>query len=489
MPTEERRVHHQVTFAVLAAGVAAYALLQSLVVPVLSTLQTDLHTTQNTVTWVLTAYLLSASIFTPIMGRIGDMVGKERIFVVTLLALSLGSLLGAVASNISVMIVARVIQGVGGGILPLAFGIIRDEFPREKVSSAVGALASLTAVGAGAGIVVAGPIVKALDYHWLFWLPMILTVAAAVASHFFVPESPVRSAGRISWLPAVLLSAWLVALLVALSQAPLWGWGSGKVVGLLIAAVALMAAWAVAERKAASPLIDLAMMAKRAVWTNNLVALLIGVGMYAVFAFLPEFVQTPTAAGYGFGASITQSGLILLPSSVTMFFVGLYAGRFAQRIGGKTVVILGCLVSVVSMALLAFAHDQKWELYLSTAIMGIGFGLAFSAMSSLIVHAVPPEQTGVASGMNANIRTIGGSIGAALMASIVTSRVEPSGLPKESGYTVGFAILAATLVIAALAAVAIPAVARGRSTPQENEPEHGELAIVAAGTVVGDKPE
>ncbi|WP_375478619.1 MFS transporter [uncultured Jatrophihabitans sp.] len=489
MEFEAPRVHHQVTFAVLAAGVAAYALLQSLVVPVLSTLQVDLHTTQNTVTWVLTAYLLSASIFTPIMGRVGDMVGKERVFVITLVALAIGSLLAAVATNISVMIVARVIQGVGGGVLPLAFGIIRDEFPRDKVSGAVGALASLTAVGAGAGIVVAGPIVDALDYHWLFWLPMILTVAAAVAAHFFVPESPVRSPGRISWLPAVLLSAWLVALLVALSQAPVWGWGSAKVIGLLIAAVVFIGAWAESERRAVTPLIDLAMMAKRAVWTNNLVALLIGVGMYAVFAFLPEFVQTPTSAGYGFGASITQSGLILLPSSVTMFVVGLYAGRFAQRVGGKMVVILGCVVSVVAMALLAFAHEQKWELFLATAIMGIGFGLAFSAMSSLIVHAVPPEQTGVASGMNANIRTIGGSIGAALMASIVTSRIEPSGLPKESGYTIGFAMLAAALVVAALAAAAIPAVAHGRSAQLPEEPDHAELAIVAGGTVVGDKPE
>src|ERR1700710_2485197 len=134
MASEAKRPHHQITFPVLAAGVAAYALLQSLVVPVLSTLQTDLHTTQNTVTWVLTAYLLSASIFTPIMGRIGDMVGKERVFVATLIARALGSLLAAVATNVQIMIVARVIQGVGGGVVPLAFGIVRDEFPKAKVS-------------------------------------------------------------------------------------------------------------------------------------------------------------------------------------------------------------------------------------------------------------------------------------------------------------------------------------------------------------------
>src|SRR5271167_1563369 len=131
------RAHYQVTFAVLAAGVAAYALLQSLVIPVLTTVQHQLHTTQNTVTWVLTAYLLSASIFTPIMGRVGDMIGKKRVFVATMVVLSVGTLLAAVAPNIQIMILARVIQGIGGGVIPLAFGIVRDEFPKARIASAV----------------------------------------------------------------------------------------------------------------------------------------------------------------------------------------------------------------------------------------------------------------------------------------------------------------------------------------------------------------
>jgi EmrB/QacA subfamily drug resistance transporter len=485
LTSHDRRADYRVTFAVLAAAVAAYALLQSLVTPVLSTLQADLHTTQSVVTWVLTAYLLSASIFTPIMGRLGDMIGKQHVFVATLIALAIGSLLAAVAANIGVMIAARVIQGVGGGALPLAFGIIRDEFPSDKVSGAVGFLASLTAVGAGAGIVVAGPIVKALDFHWLFWLPMILTVVAAIASYLLIPESPVRTPGRISWPPAFLLSGWLVALLLALSQAPSWGWGSAKVIGLLVLAAVLLVAWIAAEHHATTPLIDMTMMRRPAVWTNNLVALLIGVGMYAVFAFLPEFVQSPTSTGYGFGASITESGLILLPSAVTMFVVGLYAGRWAARFGGKTLVVLGCLIGTASMAILAFAHGSTWELYVAEAIMGIGFGLAFSAMSGLIVSAVPPEQTGVASGMNANIRTIGGSIGAAVMASIVTADVAPDGFPREAGYTIGFALLGGTLVVAAAAALFMPTPPRSVS----GETEHAELALIAGGTLVGDKPE
>jgi len=459
-----RRTHYQVTFAVLAAGIAAFALLQSLVIPVLGTVQHELHTSQSTATWILTAYLLSASVATPILGRVGDMYGKERVFVASLVALAAGSLLAALAPSIGVMIVARAIQGLGGGMLPGAFGIIRDEFPAKKVTGAIGILAALTAVGGGLGIVIAGPIVHALNWHWLFWLPMIVTVVAAAGTVLFVPQSPVRSPGQISWLPAILLSGWLLALLVPLSEASGWGWSSARVIGLFAAAAVLAAAWAWSELRAATPLIDMKMMRRPAVWTNNLVALLIGVGLYAMFAFLPEFLQTPSAAGYGFGASITRSGLMLLPASVTMFVVGLFAGGLARRFGGKALVVAGSLIGGAAMLILAFAHTHEWEIYLAAGILGVGFGLAFSAMSALVVAAVPADQTGAASGMNANIRTIGGSIGSAVMASIVTSQLEPSGLPKEAGYTTGFAVMAGGLVLAALAGLLIPSARRLRQT-------------------------
>jgi EmrB/QacA subfamily drug resistance transporter len=479
-----RRTHYQVTFGVLAAGIGAFALLQSLVIPVLSTVQAELHTSQSAVTWVLTAYLLSASVMTPILGRVGDIYGKKWVFVGTLAALAVGSVLAAVAPNLGVMIVARTIQGLGGGMLPVGFGIIRDEFPSDKVTGAVGILAALTAVGGSLGIVLAGPIVNALNWRWLFWLPLIVTVIAAIGAVLFVPQSPIRSPGTISWLPAVLLSAWLVALLVPLSEASDWGWGSPAVVGLLVLCVLLAAAWVWSELRSATPLIDMKMMRRPAVWTNNLVALLIGVGLYAMFAFLPEFIQTPAAAGYGFGASITRAGLMLLPSGVTMFAAGLFAGSLTRRVGGKALVITGCVVGCVAMAMFAFAHSQEWEIYVGTGILGVGFGLAFSAMSALVVSAVPADQTGVATGMNANIRTIGGSIGSAVMASIVTARLEPSGLPKESGYTTGFAIMAVVLVVAALAGVLIPSQRRlGRTVATRAASEAAVSEAVAVDTL------
>ena len=484
------RQHYQATFAVLVVSVTAFALLQSLVTPVLSTIQVDLRTTQTSVTWVLTAYLLSASVFTPIIGRIGDKVGKEQMMVVALVALTVGSVIAALATSIGVMIGARVIQGVGGGVLPLAFGIIRDEFPAKKVPGAVAMVASLAAVGAGAGLVLAGPIVSLLDYHWLFWISGIVTALAAVATHFFVPGSPTRTPGRISVLPAVLLSTWLVALLLSLSQGHAWGWTSGRTLGLLVLAAVLAVAWVQVEQRSASPLIDMQMMRMPAVWTTNLVALLVGFGMYASFGFLPQFSQTAASNGYGFGSSITQSGLILLPSSVTMFLLGIYSARAARRIGAKSVVVLGSLIVAAAMAMVAFAHDDIWELCVANAIMGIGIGLVFACLSNLIVAAVPAHQTGVASGMNANIRTIGGSIGAAVMATIVTSDAFPTGVPRESGYAHGFLALMTAMIVCAAVALMIPNVSRDDIEEHlVDEPEHAELGIVAGGTLIGDKSE
>jgi EmrB/QacA subfamily drug resistance transporter len=482
MIRDPERVSYRTIFIVLTLGVSAYSLLQSLVIPALHTIQLNLHCSQGTVTWVVTAYLLSASIFTPIMGRVGDAVGKERILVVTLIALGAGSIVAALAHSIGVLILGRAIQGIGGGCLPLAFGIIRDEFPAAKIAGAVGVIAAMTAVGGGLGTVLAGPIVNHLGFHWLFWMPLLLIVIATIATAVYVPESPVRTPGSISIAGALLLSAWLVAILLAVSEAPNWGWGSPKVLGLLAVGIVVIGIWIVVESKSRSPLIDMKMMRVPAVWTNNLVAFLFGMGMYSAMAFLPEFLQTPRSSGYGFGASIVVSGLYLLPLTAMMFLFGLLAGRIAARIGSKAAVVIGSGISAVAYIVLAVAHSEPWEILTASTLLGIGLGVAFSAMSNLIVQAVPPAQTGVASGMNANIRTIGGAVGAGVMSSIVTSTLMSSGLPAESGYTAGFLFLAVATLIATAAACLIPA-ARRIPTEEEFGHEHAELAIVPGGTL------
>ncbi|MDQ6745443.1 MAG: MFS transporter [Actinomycetota bacterium] len=267
------------TLAVLCLAGIAYSVLSSAVVPALPTMQRALHTNETGVTWLLTGYLLSASVATSIIGRLGDMYGKERLLLWTLVLLAGGTLLAAVSSSLGLLIVARVIQGAGGGIFPLAFGIIRDEFPREKVAGSIGLMSSLLGIGGGGGIIVAGLIVERLDYHWLFWMPFAVITLSAIATWRFVPESPVRVPGRVNWQAATLMTAGISVSLLAISETTTWGWGSAKTLGLLAVGLVLCLVWIIVELRSREPLIDMAMMRVRGVWTTNAVAFLLGAGM------------------------------------------------------------------------------------------------------------------------------------------------------------------------------------------------------------------
>ena len=312
------RTHSGVTFVVLATAALAFSLLQSLIIPAIPQLEHTLHTSEDSASWLLTAYLLSAAIATPILGRLGDTTGKKKMMVIVLIALSVGTLVSALATSLMIMLVGRVIQGAAGAVFPLAFGIIRDEFPPERVAGAIGVLSAILGLGVGGGILLAGPILEHLSYHWLFWLPLLMALGATVATFIFVPESPVRTGGHINWLGALLMSGWLVTGLLAVSYGPTWGWHSPTVLLLFASTAVLLGLWIFSESRSRSPLVDMRMMRIPAVWSTNLAALLFGFGMFAMFITVPQFAQTPSAAGYGFGASVTQSGLYLLPFASAM---------------------------------------------------------------------------------------------------------------------------------------------------------------------------
>jgi EmrB/QacA subfamily drug resistance transporter len=454
------RQHYSVTFALLAIAGAAYALLQSLVAPALGTIERDLHTSTTAGAWIITAYLLSASVATPIAGRVGDMFGKKRMLVITLVVLALGTAVSALATSIGPMIVGRVIQGIGGAIFPLAFAIIRDEFPREKIPTGIALISAILGIGGGLGIVLAGPIVQHLGYHWLFWLPFAAVVIAAVGAFVAIPESPVRSPGTISWGGSVLLAGWLVALLVAVSEGQSWGWTSGRTLGLFAAAAVGIAAWIAAESRAAAPLVDMRMMRERAVWTTNLTAFLFGFGMFGSFVVIPALVELPATDGVGFGASVTQAGLYLVPSTIAMLLVSALVGRVEARIGARRPLIAGSLASAVSFAWLALAHDRPWEVYVGSALFGVGMGLAFASMANLIVAAVRPDQTGVATGMNTIMRSIGGAIGGQVMASLLAGSVSAAGLPSDRAFTLAFVVSGLGLLLAFVSAKLVPRPAR-----------------------------
>jgi EmrB/QacA subfamily drug resistance transporter len=456
------RQPYNLTLAVLVLSALAYALSQTLVAPALPEIQRELHTSTTMFTFVLTGYLLSASVATPIAGRLGDMFGKERMLVVTLAVFGLGSLVAALSHTIGMLIAGRVIQGAAGAVFPLAFGIIRDEFPPEKVATGIGLISATFGIGGGAGLVLSGVIVDHLSYEWIFWLALISAAVAVVATLLFVPESPIKSPAKIDWGGAALMSLGLVALLVAVSEGNSWGWGDFRTLGLIALSAVVLVVWIRYERGVDQPLVDMEMMRERAVLTTNLTALLVGFGMFGSFILIPKFVEIPAAAGYGFGASVTEAGLFLLPSAAIMLFAGPVAGFLGTRFGSKLPLLLGTGVATFAFLFLAAFHDSRASIYVASVLLGVGIGFAFASMANLIVEAVEQRQTGVATGMNTIMRTIGGSLGGQIAASIVAGHVSSkTGLPTESGFTAAFALSGAGVAGAFAFALAIP----GRRRP------------------------
>ncbi len=455
-----RTTSPSLTFLLLAVGAGAFSMLQSLLNPVLPTIQADLQTTQSTVVWIVIAWLLAAAVATPIFGKVGDMIGKTRALVWSLAAVALGSLIAAVAPTIELVILGRIVQGLGGAAFPLSFGIVRDEFPAERVPQAVGWLSAVIAVGGGIGTVLAGPVVDLLGWRWLLWLPMIVVGLTTVLAHLYLPASPVRTKGRINWLAAALLGSWLLTLLTPLTLGSRWGWTSPAVLGLFAVAVVLFVTWLVVELRTSNPVIDMRVMRLDGVWNSNLVTFLFGGSMFAVWAFLPQLVQVPSEAGYGFGATVTEAGWVMLPMLVTMALAGIASGWLAKVVNLRWQIAVSSLIIAGSTFAIALLHQTLWELSLISGIFGIGLGVAYAAMTSIIVQSAPASQTGVAIGMNSNIRMIGGAFGAAIMTAIVTAEHQPSGLPAESGFVTGFMLFGGVAVLAALVALLLPTAAR-----------------------------
>lgn len=448
------------TFAALGLSVASFATLQSLIVPVLPVIQADLRTTTGGVTWAVTAWLVSAAVATPLLGRVGDLVGRRRIFLLCVAGVAVGSIVAAAAPTIGVLIVARVIQGLGGAMFPLAFGLLREAFPPQRLASAIGAMSAMLAIGSGLGTVLAGPLATALGWRGLFLVPLVLIAIGGLLTALVVPESRERATGGVNVPAAVLLSGWLVALLLPLSQGGVWGWGSPLVIGMFVVAAVLLAAWVVVELRSRVRLVDIRMMASPRIWPMNLAGMLNGAAMFGVFAFFPRFVQTPAATGWGLGASVAVSGLLMLPMLVTMGVAGFLSGPLARVIGSRLQVAIAGALMVAATVAIALAHSAAWMLLVEAAVFGLGLGVVYAAITSVVVQSVPPTQTGVASGMNTNLRTIGSSIGVTVMTAIVAGTIGSSGLPTESGYTTGFLAVAAIGAGAVLAAVVAIVLAR-----------------------------
>jgi MFS family permease len=434
---EPTRQHYNLTLAILTMAGTAFALQQTMVFPALTTFQHEFDTTSAWATWVLTAFLLTASVATPLLGKLGDQHGKERMLVIALSIFLLGTIGGAFAWDIGSLIAFRAVAGAGGAVFPLSFGIIRDEFPPEKVKVGIGLLSAVFGVGGGFGIVLSGLIVDNLSWRWLF-------VAGAIPG-------------------ALLLGAALVSLLIALTEGDHWGWTSPAFVLLIVTSGLLLLAWIWTELRVEEPMVDMRMMSQRPVLLTNLTALIAGFAMLSSFALVPQFVSAPEASGYGFGATATVAGLYLLPSSIVMLFAGPVAGIVGRRYGSKWPLAVGmALVAVAGLGLSAF-HDEPSHVVGAMALLGAGVAASFAAMAALITESVRPTETGIATGMNTVMRTIGGVVGGQIGAAILTSHtLATTGYPDEQAYAIAFGMSAIAAAVASVVAIFITAPLRTR---------------------------
>jgi predicted MFS family arabinose efflux permease len=314
-------------------------------------------------------------------------------------------------------------------------------------------------------------IVEHLDYHWLFWIPLVTTLVAALLTWRLVPESPIRVPGRINWLAGALMTIGVSAVLLAVSETTAWGWGGPKTLLLAAFGFLVIALWIAVEVRSDMPLVDMTMMRIRGVWTTNAAAFLLGAGLYASFVIFPQFAQLPTSTGFGFGASVVVSGLYLLPATIGMALLGIFAGRISARFGSRWALLVGTVFTFASFLLLALAHEHPWQMLVAAALLGIGIGLSFAALGNLIVQAVTPEQTGVASGVNTVMRTLGGALGGQLSATFIASNVAADGLPTVTGFTESYWMAAGFLALCFGAGLLVPkALGRGGPPAPPREP-------------------
>ncbi len=453
-PVEER--HTGLALLALSVAGLVVSLMQTLVLPLLPEFERSLHASVSEVTWIFTSTLLAGAVATPLLSRFGDMYGKKKMIMIAMTLLVLGSLVCALSSSLIVLIAGRALQGVSAALIPLAIGVIRDTFPREKVVSSIGIVSATLSVGGGMGMLVTGVIAAhTSDYHPVFWISVALGALGTILVWLTVHEPPTKAAVRPDIAGALVLGGWLVCLLLALTQAATWGWGATGTLGLFAAAAGICALWVLMESRLRHPLVRLDLLVGRRSLSTNLASMMLGVAMFAGFTLFTSLVQTPRsqAAGYGLGGSVLDVGLFLLPNTVASFVFSSLAGRVERRIGAAYAVALGAAFIAAGLLWLAVSNTHVYDLLGSGALQGIGFGIGYAALGALAVAHVPMDSSAIASGINSLVRTGGGSIGAAVTSSILAADlVRGTMLPTHHAYMTCYLILTAAGALAAVAA-------------------------------------
>ena len=453
--------------AVLAGTGLIAAFMQTLVTPVYPELPRLLETTAADASWVLTSTLLAAAISTPISGRLGDMYGKRRVMIGLLVILSVGSLIAAFSTTLVPMLVARSLQGIGLGVIALGISILRDVIHPKNLGGAVALVSATLGIGGALGLPVAAVIAQTVDWHYLFWLALALSLGAIFFVATVIPVSTLRTGGRFDLPGAVGLAVGLVAILLAVAKGTEWGWVSLPTLSLLIGGVVVLLLWGVFELRTQNPLIDLRVAARRPVLLTNLASIAVGFAFFISSASLPILLEAPATTGVGFGLPLLVASLCLMPLGLVMFFTSPIAARLSAARGPRTSFILGQVIIAITFGAAVFLTDAVWHVILISTFVGFGVGFAYAAMPTLIMRAVPPSETAAANGLNSVMRTLGSTISATLVGIILSTHATVAdgiSIPTREGFQITFAMGAGVVLVAVVIALFIP-----RSSPRYDD--------------------
>ncbi|MGA5363318.1 MFS transporter [Streptomyces purpurascens] len=445
--------------AVLAFGGIVVSLMQTLVIPIVPELPRLLNASASDAAWAVTATLLAAAVATPMTGRLGDMYGKRRMLLISLVMLVAGSVTAALSDALAPMIVGRALQGLASGVIPLGISIMRDELPAERLGSATALMSASLGVGGALGLPAAALIADNFDWHVLFWASAGLGAVALVLVPAIVPESEVRTGGRFDLVGGIGMAVGLVSLLLAISKGADWGWSSGTTLGLFAAAVVVLLVWGWWELRVREPLVDLRTTARRQVLVTNLASIAVGFAMFAMSLVIPQLLQLPEATGYGLGESLLVAGLTMAPSGLVMMATAPVSAALSKAKGPKITLMVGALIVAAGYGLNIVLMSELWHFVLVTCVIGAGIGFTYGSMPALIMSAVPASETGAANSLNTLMRSIGTSTASAVAGVILAQMTTPFGqtaLPSQNGFKVVLAIGAGAALLAFVVASFIP---------------------------------
>ncbi|MGW7004782.1 MFS transporter [Streptomyces sp. NPDC054933] len=458
-PAAGQRKETVIVFALSLAAMVV-SMMQTLPVPILGLIRNDLGTSTANVSWVTTATLLSAAVFTPLLGRFGDQHGKKPTLVAVLVVMVAGSVIAAVASSLPLLILGRVLQGAATAIFPLALSVLREEVRPQKLPGAMALVSGTLAFGSGLALVATGLLTSGAgaDYRNAFWMATGFAALALLAVVFLVPATRHKTGGRTDFLGALTLGIALLLLLLPISQGHEWGWTSGRTLGTFAGAAVMTAVWVLTELKVREPLVDMRMFVHRPVLMANLAGILVGFGMFANFLGVSYLVQMPEAlTGFGFDASILRASVqFLLPGAIVSLLASPIGGQLVRHRGPRYVLGMAAAFGAVGFGWLALDHAHTASVIGAGLMTGAAVSFGYAAMPAVIMASVPHHQSGIANGINSISRSTGSAIGSAIVTTILASKtIEhlPAGvppLPAESGFTLTFGIGAVAFALVAV---------------------------------------